>query len=117
MNISTKRLVLFLGGCILVRSLLVVAAKNINKKYLPYMGMIAFLPAFGFIYYYLSGTRTTGPEVFGDKIWWNDLRPIHAGLYIMFGLLALKKNANSYIPLLVDVIFGLLSFLIHHKLI
>ena len=32
----------------------------------------------------LGDYRKTGKEVFGSKIWWNDLRPVHASLYILF---------------------------------
>ena len=65
------------------------------------------------IYIYLTGSRTTGPEVFGDKIWWNNLRPIHAILYILFAYNAFNQNKNSYIYLLLDVILGFTSFIIH----
>jgi hypothetical protein len=34
----------------------------------------------GLFYFYFSGTRPKDPETFGDKIWWNDLRPIHGCL-------------------------------------
>ena len=110
-----KRFVLFLFGCIVVRILFVVIAKYINKKYLPYLGVLALLPAIGFITIYLGGYRKTGSEVFGGKIWWNNLRPVHACLYILFALLALKKNEYAWVPLLIDVLIGLLSFFIYHS--
>ena len=84
MNEIKKRILLFLFGCIGVRSLFVIIAKYTDTKYLPYLGYLALLPALGFIYIFLSGTRKTGPETFGNKIWWNNLRPIHATLYILF---------------------------------
>ena len=114
MNNIQIRFVLFLCGCIIIRSLLVIIAKYINKKYLPYLGIISLIPAIGFIIIYLGDFRKTGHEVLGEKIWWNDLRPIHATLYILFALLALKKNEYSWIPLLIDVILGLISFLFYH---
>ena len=101
-----KRLVLFLVGCIGTRSLFVYAAKT-QIEFLPYMGFIAFLIAIGLLYFYLSGTRTTGPEVFGEKIWWNHLRPVHSIFYFLFAISAIQKNKNAYILLLVDVIIGL----------
>ena len=60
MNAIQKRFLLFLGGCIPLRLLLVYIAKNIPLEYLPYMGLVTLLPAFGFIYLYLSGQRTVG---------------------------------------------------------
>ena len=109
------RFLLFLFGCIFVRFLFVLVAKYISKEYLPYLGIIALFPAIGFIIIYLGNLRKTGAEVFGVKIWWNDLRPIHASLYLLFALLAFKKNKYSWIPLLVDVLIGLFSFLFYHS--
>jgi hypothetical protein len=114
MNNIQKRFLLFLFGCIGIRSLIVYIAKTINSKYLRYLGYIALIQAFGFMYLYLSGTRNTGAEVFGDKIWWNHLRPIHAFLYFAFAVNAINGNRNAWIYLLVDVIFGLFNFLYFH---
>ena len=114
MNDITKRILLFLIGCIGVRSMLVILAKSINIKYLPYMGYLALIPAIGFIIIYLAGLRKTGREVFGDIIWWNDIRPIHAVLYILFALYAINKKSYAWIVLLIDVVIGLLTFLNFH---
>lgn len=109
-----KRFILFLLGCIPTRLFVVYLAKQISIDYLPILGYIALIPAVGFIYLYLSGTRETGPEVFGDKIWWNNLRPIHSLFYFIFAFNAINKVRNSWLYLLYDVIFGLLSFLFFH---
>ena len=114
MKTIQKRFLLFLIGCIGTRSLFVLLAKNAGTKYLPLLGYLALLPAIGFIYIYLTGSRTTGAEVFGEKIWWNDLRPIHSLLYFLFSYNAIKGNTDSWVYLLIDVVFGLLSFLIFH---
>ena len=117
MNTLQKRFLLFLIGCIGTRSLFVYIAKTIDIKYLPILGYIALLPAIGFSYIYLSGSRKTGAEVFGEKIWWNNVRPIHALLYALFAYNAINKNPSAWVFLLIDVVFGLFSFLIHHYLI
>jgi hypothetical protein len=114
MNNIQKRFILFLFGCIGTRSLLVYIAKTTNKNLLMFLGYLALLPAIGFFYLFFSGTRKTGAEVFGDKIWWNNLRPIHGLLYTLFAYNAITGNPNAWIYLLVDVIFGLTSFLIFH---
>jgi len=114
MNTIQKRFLLFLIGCIGSRSLLVYLAKTTNKTFLMYMGLIALIPAIGFFYLFLTGSRKTGAEVFGDKIWWNDLRPIHGIFYSLFAYNAIIGNKNAWIYLLVDVLFGLISFLIFH---
>jgi len=114
MNNFQKRFLLFIFGCIFVRTLFVIVAKNISLNYLPYLGYLALLPSIGFFYIYLTNSRQTGAEVFGDKIWWNDLRPIHGLLYALFAYNAINKNIYSWVYLLIDVIIGLISFLIFH---
>jgi hypothetical protein len=114
MNNIQKRFLLFLFGCIGTRSLLVYIAKTTNKTLLMFLGYLALLPAIGFFYLYFSGSRKTGTEVFGDKIWWNNLRPVHGLFYTLFAYNAINGNLNAWIYLLVDVIFGLTSFLIFH---
>ena len=114
MNNIQKRFLLFLIGCIGLRSLFVVIAKNIDIKLLPYLGYLALLPTIGFIYIFATDSRKTGAEVFGAKIWWNDLRPIHALLYGLFAYNAIIGNQCAWKYLLFDVLFGLFSFLIFH---
>ena len=111
---ETKRLLLFLVGCIGTRSLLAYISKTISPEYLSYMGYAALVPAFGFAYIFLTGSRKTGAEVFGEKIWWNNLRPVHSFLYFAFAYNAINKNKNSWMFLFIDVLFGLTSFLLHH---
>lgn len=110
-----KRLMMFLFGCIIVRCLIVVVAKYINTEYLKYLGYLAILPAIGFMYIYISGSRKIGTETFGEKIWWNNLRPIHSILYGLFAYNAIIGNKESWKYLLVDVLIGLISFIIYHS--
>jgi len=114
MKTIQKRFLLFLIGCIGTRLLLAYLAKKVNITLLKYMGYIALLPAVGFIYIFFSGSRKTGVEVFGEKIWWNNLRPIHSLLYFLFAYYAIKGNKNAWKFLIADVILGLISFLIFH---
>lgn len=116
MNNIQKRFLLFLIGCIGTRSLFVYIAKNAKPSILPYLGYLALLPAIGFTYIFLTDSRKTGAEVFGEKIWWNNLRPVHALLYTLFAYNAIMQNTNAWVFLLVDVVLGLISFLTHHYL-
>lgn len=109
-----KRILLFLIGCIGIRTLFVIMAKYASEKQLFYMGALALLPALGFIIIYFTGIRTTGAEVFGDKIWWNDLRIVHAMLYILFAIYAFQNKWFAWMPLGVDVLLGLIAFLVYH---
>jgi len=110
MNTLHKRILLFLIGCMGTRLLLVYIAKIVNTTWLRYMGYLALLPAIGFIYIYLFDARKTGGEVFGDKIWWNHLRPVHALFYMLFSYNAIKGNKNAWVYLLMDVYSDFLVF-------
>ncbi len=114
MNTIQKRFLLFLIGCIGTRSLLVILAKNASKTYLRYMGYASILPAIGFMYIFLTGSRKTGAEVYNDKIWWDHLRPLHSLLYFFFAYNAIRGNNRAWVYLLADVIIGLVSFLAFH---
>jgi len=113
-SVIEKRFLLFIIGCIGSRLLLVYIAKNISVDLLKYMGYLALIPAIGFLFIFLTDSRKTGAEVFGDKIWWNNLRPIHGLLYLLFAYNAINGNRNAWIYLLVDVLLGLTSFIIYH---
>jgi hypothetical protein len=114
MNTIQKRFLLFLIGCIGVRTGIAVYAKYASTTMLTIMGYLALLPAIGFMAIYLMGARKTGAEVFGERIWWNDLRPVHAALYFAFSYMAINKNRNAWIALIVDAVIGLMSFMTHH---
>lgn len=111
MQSSEKRLWLFLVGCIGTRALIAYIAKIASPDYLQIMGYLALLPAIGFFWIWATGARQTGPEVFGEKIWWNHLRPIHGTLYALFAYFAIQKETFAWRFLLTDVVFGLLSFI------
>jgi hypothetical protein len=114
MNNIQKRFLLFLFGCIVTRLIFAYLAKEISLKYLPLLGYLALIPAIGFMYIFITGSRKTGAEVFGEKIWWNDLRPIHALLYFLFAYNAINHVRIAWVYLFIDVLLGLISFLIHH---
>jgi hypothetical protein len=112
---NTNRFLLFLIGCIGTRSLFVYLAKTVSKPILAYMGYVALLIGIGFFTIYFTGSRKTGPEVFGDKIWWNDLRPFYGAIYLLFAIYAIQgKQDIAWKILLADVTIGLVSFLMFH---
>ena len=112
MNKLQKRFTLFLLGCIPVRFLFVYIAKNIPINYLPLTAPITLIMGLGFFSTFFSEKKTG--STFNQIAWWNNLRPIHGLLYILYSYYAYKKNSDAYKILLFDVIFGLLSFFIYH---
>ena len=110
-----KRMALFLIGCIGVRSLIAYGAKVAPVWLLPWLGYVALLPAAGFLWIWATGARQTGPEVFGGRIWWNALRPLHAAMYIAFAVAAIGwRSPHAWKFLAADVVLGLGAFLWHH---
>lgn len=103
----------FLMKCLSVRILLAIISKYIPLDYLPYAGYLALLPFIGFTYIYLSGSRQNKGFA-GGKVWWNNYRPIHGILYLLFALYAIKKKPFAWIILLVDALIGLIAWSIHH---
>lgn len=114
MNSFQKRIMLFVIGCLGTRSLLVYLAKTLSPDFLQLMGYMAILPALGFLLIYFMGWRKTGAEVFGDKIWWNSLRPVHALLWAGFAVSAIQKSKSAWMFLLADVLLGASAFTYHH---
>lgn len=112
MNKQIYSSLLFLYLCIPLRIFLIYLAKN-KQKYLKVMAIFAIFIGCGFTYYYFSGTRTIGPETFGELIWWNDLRIVHAFNFFTFAFLCFFKPNIAYIPLVIDVIIGFISWLLY----
>lgn len=113
-----KRMLLFLIGCMGARTGLAYAAYAAGRRpsptWLRVMAVPALAVSLGFFVIYLAGWRETGPEVFGERIWWNDLRPVHAALYLAFAAMAVRGSPNAWVPLGLDVALGLGAFILHH---
>ena len=111
MDVQTKRMLLFLIGCMGTRLSLVWLAYKF-PQYLKLMGFLALIPAIGFMYIYVNGLRKTGPEVFGGKIWWDNLRPVHSLLWFTFAYLAINNvHEHAWKVLLADVSLGFTAWL------
>ena len=115
MKDKTKRILLFLIGCIGIRYYLtkLVLVDNTNLRHA--LILLFTVISIGFMRIYLTGSRKTGPETFGKPIWWNNLRPIHSILYGLtaFALFQHKtKNASNLLKL--DLGIGVAFFLLYH---
>lgn len=114
MNRLEYRLILFSLLCIPMRVSLVYYAYTANDENLRLLGYVASLISIGFMYIFLTGSRVTGAETFGKKIWWNSMRPIHSILYFCFAIMAIKSMKNAHIPLAIDVVLGFVAFIHNH---
>jgi hypothetical protein len=116
---------LFLLGCIPTRlfiAFLSYYSLNIDSKYsniLKYiLTIVTFLIGLSFIIIYKKGWRKTGLETGGKEIWWNNYRPIHGSIYLIFSVLSMIYIINPsysslkhiWIILLLDVFIGIFAF-------
>ena len=101
---------LFLLGCIPIRIIIALIPLYIDKKWLFYYSFILFAMAISFLYLYFTNGRENAFEA-GGKTWWAKYRIIHGLLYLMAAYYAYHQNRNAWIPLMIDVIFGLILFI------
>ncbi len=114
MNNFYYRIALFLIGCLSTRIMLAYLVKTYGNYYTKELAVILIVIATGFAYIYITNSRKTGGEVFGEKIWWNRMRPIHSGLYFISAFMLLSKNKQAYVPLILDVGIGFTAWLLYH---
>ena len=107
--------ILYLAGCIPIRICIAILAVVLSKQHLQYYGYVLMMPAIGFLMLYFGNLRLDAPEA-GGKTWWANLRIIHGLLYLTASVLAIQQNNIAWVPLAIDVIFGLLAFINHHYL-
>ena len=104
----------FILGCIGSRMALTAVAAFASPTLLTILGWLALIPVLGWAYIVFIGERSSGAEVFGDKIWWSTLRPIHMLFWLTFAIAAIQKMKKAWLVLLADTLFGLTAFLVFH---
>ena len=95
-----------------VRIALAIFAKILNPKYLPIMGVATLFISAGFLSAFLFSKKKVG--AFGGEVWWNNMRLVHSIVYLVFAICAIMKKSWSWLILLLDVVIGLLAFLLHY---
>jgi ABC-type xylose transport system permease subunit len=108
--------ILFLLLCIPLRLSLALIAKNASYNVLRLLALFAIIIGIGFWVIFLGGYRKTGVETGGKPIWWNNIRPLHGTIFILFAILVLTPYYNNaWYLLLLDVIIGLIAFIVHYS--
>jgi hypothetical protein len=116
-KVSPLRISTFLLGCIWVRATLTtLLAMEVQPQHLPLFGAVALLPAIGWMLIFSRVTpRDFGPETLGGRIWWNNLRPVHAALWTAFALGAFAKWDRAWMFLAADTALGLAAWMLHQE--
>lgn len=89
-------------------NLLFFSVKRTNIKIL--LESLCLAIGLSFIYQFFKGNMIGG---FGGKVWWGNLRLVHAFNYLAYAILSYNNIEFAYVPLLLDVIIGLIRFLVH----
>ncbi len=108
---SLVRILLFLFLCIPLRLLLAYLPQVLPKPYFFIFAIIVALMGFGFLYLAFGNTRLQAPEG-GGQTWWASYRFIHGMLLMTAVIYLIKKDRKASIPLLIDVILGILLFFV-----
>lgn len=109
----TDRQVLFLMGCVVVRSLLCVLVSRAGPDLLHLLAIPFTIMSIMFAYLFATNGRMDAPEG-GGVTWWAQFRIVHALLYGIAAALAAIASEYTTIPLLADVVFGLILYIINH---
>lgn len=94
--------------CILTRICFSILIKK-NKKN-KYINIFTFLIALSFFTLYIFDLRKKGIEATNNIIWWNEFRPIHGSLYLLFSIYYYKEKNFSWVILLIDSILGIIFY-------
>ena len=113
----TKRLILFLFGCIGSRIYLSLFARN-HPEYLTVLSYVTFIIGIGFLYIYFFGSKKADAQLewAGEKtVWWNQLRLFHGINYLLFSILAYNKKTCAWTILAFDTLMGFTFWILHHN--
>lgn len=109
------RYALFLVGCMGTRFGAAELVRRSPTKYFAVYGMMALVLAFAFAAIYVGKLRTTGPETFGQPIWWDHMRPLHALMFGVFAYMSFTENRDNWKVLAADATLGLVAFTSFHS--
>lgn len=92
--------------CIALRLAVALFAKRLRGDRLRWAGVVGTCVGIGFVWSYLNARKV---GFFGGPVWWHGLRPVHAWLWLLFGVRAFTRNGGAWAWLLVDAFLGLLG--------
>jgi len=99
--------------CIFVRLSLAYCVFFVQKMPIRYMFVLLyFILSIGALYQYIVKTRRIG--AFNNKVWWDNLRPIHSLLFLFTSIGLFYKYKYSYMFLLLDTLISILGFINNH---
>jgi hypothetical protein len=105
---------LFLLLCIPARLLIAWGSAKVPSRYVMLYALALLAISIGFLYLYFTKGRQMAPEA-GGATWWANYRLIIGLLYLASAIYLFQGRQDlAWIPLLIDVIFGLIIFVNKH---
>jgi phosphate/sulfate permease len=77
--------------------------------------MFYVISSVGLMYHYVTKTRKKG--AFGQHIWWDHMRPIHALLFLLISYFLYINHSLSYKLAILDTIIGIGAYMYVRHLI
>ena len=117
---ARTRTIWFFSFCITLRLLIAYVAYLATRPQAkhPIWKSFALVPlaiGIGLAYLYFTQTRLNAPEG-GGTTWWAKYRLIHAMLHITAAIYILQGNDKAWVPLVIDVLIGIVLKLMHTNL-
>ena len=101
--------ILFLFLCIPARLFLIYLSRTLPEDKQIYLGILFLIMGLLFLWLYFTNGRMNAPEE-GGITWWSRYRLIHGVLYLTAAIYAFKKDNLIYVPLVIDILFGIALF-------
>ena len=104
----------FLLLCIPARIGIALGSLYIPDAYLNIYAIYLLLTGLSFIYLFFTNSRLDAPEA-GGKTWWAQYRLIIGALWLAAAIYAFQGKRNLvWVPLTIDIVFGIIIFAIKH---
>jgi hypothetical protein len=102
-----KLTTLFWLVCIPSRLVFAVVVKFIPVRYLPLLTVVVVPVALTFFVKFMTFDPTVSLGAFGQVVWWNRMRLLHAIVWGTVGAMSLTLSTYTYSGLLFDVLIGI----------
>ena len=104
----------FLLFCIPARIIIALSSQFVPNDYLYIYATFLLIIGLSFVYLFITNSRLNAPEA-GGRTWWSQFRIIIGFFYIAAAVYAFQGRRDLiWIPLAMDIIFGLIIFAYQH---
>lgn len=107
-------LFVYIFGCLLSRLGIAYLIKEGARKWLKYISAMYLVFGLGIGFLWLTKMRTSG--AFREKIWWDDLRPVHALTFLFVSYASFRGMRGwAWKMVVADVVISLVAFINKHQ--